>query len=108
MSSQNWRPEPFPSQVQTDSTSEGDGGWCRYCGEVIEVDDRCFYVLRGVMKIGEKSGRAYVEEDTYDKEEAVILHELCALSYFREQDGLGEEDELIKFCAGCGTKLHGE
>ena len=81
--------------------------FCHYCGEQFAIGERAVYRLRGVVTIGH-SGRPYVESDSYDPEEPVVLHEACEVPFLKHIDGAEDDDgELLRFCAGCGTKLGG-
>lgn len=83
---------------------------CAYCGEEVTRGQRCVERFRGVMGSGDKSGQPLVVADTYDPEEVMVLHEECEEMMHHEavRKELEEDEELMRFCAGCGCKLNGD
>jgi hypothetical protein len=80
---------------------------CAYCGEELRIGERCVDYFRGVVGIGEKSGQPIVVEDQYDPEDPAVFHEECH-EMWRSESKQDEEEELMRFCAGCGCKLNGD
>lgn len=80
---------------------------CGYCDEEIQPGERCIDYFRGVIGRSEKTGRLMVVADKYDPEEPAIFHEECH-ALWKNESLQDEEEELMKFCAGCGSKLNGD
>lgn len=83
---------------------------CDYCDEPIQPGERCVDKFRGVCGLGQKSGQPMVVRDTYDPEEPYHFHEECEELYYEEKvkKRMEDDEELLRFCAGCGCKLTGE
>lgn len=115
MSNWEWTPmvqQPVPYKAEDEPKYEEDVEdqfYCSYCGEIFKLGERFVWRERGIAGIGPRSGRLTMVEDTYDPEEPVRLHEDCEEALIVERmKARGEEEELLKFCAGCGVKLSGD
>lgn len=75
---------------------------CSYCYEEFDPGDRLIKRFRGVSGFSGIDGESYPIEDPNAPEETLLLHEECELPFLTE----GREDnELLRFCAGCGAKI---
>ena len=83
---------------------------CGYCGEELRLGERCIERFRGVVGRGEKSGQPTLVADGYDPEDSVFLHEECEemMHFDAFKSEMSEDEELMKFCAGCGSKFNGD
>ena len=87
---------------------------CPLCNEEMKPGEKCVDRFEGVIGFGEKSGQLMVVEDPRNREGQVIVHLECeeeALIQAAErqvEEQKEDEDEKLKFCAGCACKLTGD
>lgn len=83
---------------------------CSHCRCPIEYGEQCMEFLPGLSGVGEKSGRPVVVDGENLDHEHAVLHIGCIYDYvFCVEESLAYQDEDdVKYCAACSSKLDGD